>query len=76
MDDKTLVRKGRVKLFLSVLALGVITVAEVVAFLVVMFLNIPYESPLDGRHHRVSGSGGSDGLRSAAGRKEPGLCLP
>lgn len=44
MDDKTLVRKGRVKLFLSVLALGVITVAEVVAFLVVMFLNIPYES--------------------------------
>ena len=44
MDDKTLVRKGRVKLLLSVLALGAITVAEVVAFLVVMFLNIPYES--------------------------------
>lgn len=44
MDDKTLVRKGRIKLLLSVLAIGAVTVAEVIAFFVVMFLNVSYES--------------------------------
>ncbi len=44
MDEKSLTRKGRIKFLFAVLALGAIVVAEVLAFLVVVFLNIPYES--------------------------------
>lgn len=44
MDDRSLTRTGNIKLFLSIVALGVIVVAEVVSVLLVIFFDIPYES--------------------------------